>query len=467
MISQTLEGRYVDKEKLVKLLKALFGVGNFSIKDVDDSFKLSAPRKLTQEIRDADVDVFIFLRQEYSWGRLLITEDTFGKILDSCNAFPEFNDHVSSFAFKTSDCDEHFATCDRRVNVSAQAGQDDHNCYELCYLLRYPARHGRKSGYPFSLRQTAVYQRFDDVRKTSKWIFVQAPDDFSNELRNSLSSGNQERSPRDIHRCAFALAEQEWRDYICYLDAELRVLEEKALFVDVDVYSECDYLVAFADSQKLQRLRRRLVKCKEVLDCCLEIALRCQTHWQDLCSRGMLESREDNTELGSYISRIKTHKRGIEAIQEHTEGIATLLSQILNYRNENMIVKSNEALNKNSDAMREIAIAAKADNELISVLIGKSQNDSHTVKVLTYIALIYLPASLVAEIFNSNLIQTTNGEPEAVGTHLVLSRSFWLYPSITLGLMVLTFVPIFGLLFNDRRLRRLPLKLLGNNKERD
>lgn len=95
---------------------------------------------------------------------------------------------------------------------------------ELCYLLRYPARHGRKSGYPFSLRQTAVYQRFDDVRKTSKWIFVQAPDDFSNELRNSLSSGNQERSPRDIHRCAFALAEQEWRDYICYLDAELRVL---------------------------------------------------------------------------------------------------------------------------------------------------------------------------------------------------------------------------------------------------
>lgn len=32
MISQTLEGRYVDKEKLVKLLKELFGVGNFQIK---------------------------------------------------------------------------------------------------------------------------------------------------------------------------------------------------------------------------------------------------------------------------------------------------------------------------------------------------------------------------------------------------------------------------------------------------
>ena len=72
------------------------------------------------------------------------------------------------------------------------------------------------------------------------------------------------------------------------------------------------------------------------------------------------------------------------------------LSQILNYRNEDMLVKSNDALQKSSDAMCEIALATKAENELMSGLIGKSQRDSHTVKVLTYAALIYLPASLVA-----------------------------------------------------------------------
>ena len=150
------------------------------------------------------------------------------------------------------------------------------------------------------------------------------------------------------------------------------------------------------------------------------------------------------------------------------------------------MLKSNEALNKSSDAMREIAIAAKAENELISTLIGKSQKDSHTVKVLTYIALIYLPASLVAvslvsvtasfdradrwifikEIFNSNLVQTTSGETGAVGSRLVLSRSFWLYPCITLGLMVLTFLPILGLLFHDR-LHGSSLNRFGNRKGRD
>lgn len=48
MFTQTLDGRYVEKEKLVKLLKDLFGVGNFQVKDMDDYFKLSAPRQLTQ-----------------------------------------------------------------------------------------------------------------------------------------------------------------------------------------------------------------------------------------------------------------------------------------------------------------------------------------------------------------------------------------------------------------------------------
>lgn len=32
MNTQTMDGRYVDREKLVKLLKNLFGAGNFQIK---------------------------------------------------------------------------------------------------------------------------------------------------------------------------------------------------------------------------------------------------------------------------------------------------------------------------------------------------------------------------------------------------------------------------------------------------
>ena len=96
---------------------------------------------------------------------------------------------------------------------------------ELCYLLRYPVRHGRKSGCPFSIRQMAIYQRFDHMKKTSRWIFVQAPDDFADELRSELLLKGREKIPAsNIYRQIFLVAEQEWRDYICYLDAELATL---------------------------------------------------------------------------------------------------------------------------------------------------------------------------------------------------------------------------------------------------
>ena len=55
---------------------------------------------------------------------------------------------------------------------------------------------------------------------------MQVPDDFANELRKQiLSLGQHEKIPaEDLHRKVFRIAEQEWRDYICYLDAELMTL---------------------------------------------------------------------------------------------------------------------------------------------------------------------------------------------------------------------------------------------------
>ncbi len=95
---------------------------------------------------------------------------------------------------------------------------------ELCYLLRYPARHGRQSACPFSIRQTVVYQRFDYHERSSKWILVQAPGDLAGDIRSSLSSEGLSLAPSEIHLRVFSIAERDWRDYICYLEDELRKL---------------------------------------------------------------------------------------------------------------------------------------------------------------------------------------------------------------------------------------------------
>ncbi|KAK1833966.1 hypothetical protein QBC39DRAFT_344811 [Podospora conica] len=45
--SQTLDRRYIDDEKLLTLLKSLFGIGNFTIEYDDDDVKLTIPYKLS------------------------------------------------------------------------------------------------------------------------------------------------------------------------------------------------------------------------------------------------------------------------------------------------------------------------------------------------------------------------------------------------------------------------------------
>ena len=97
---------------------------------------------------------------------------------------------------------------------------------ELCYLLRYPWRHGRKSGCPFSIRQMTVCQRFDHVKKTSRWIFVQAPDDLADELRSerALLKGQEQIPAHHIHRQILRVGEQEWHGYLCYLESEFAIL---------------------------------------------------------------------------------------------------------------------------------------------------------------------------------------------------------------------------------------------------
>ncbi len=60
-----------------------------------------------------------------------MTQDAFTKIMESCNAFAALGDQVASFASKTSDTDEHFYVCDKRVHQvkdMKEIDQSYHGC---------------------------------------------------------------------------------------------------------------------------------------------------------------------------------------------------------------------------------------------------------------------------------------------------------------------------------------------------
>lgn len=80
---------------------------------------------------------------------------------------------------------------------------------------------------------------------------------------------------------------------------------------------------------------------------------------------------------------------------ESSAGISQILFRILEYRNDETLISGNNALRNSSEDMKTIAVAAK-ENKSVAKILSESRKDSHMMKILTFVAMIYLPASLMA-----------------------------------------------------------------------
>ena len=58
--------------------------------------------------------------------------------------------------------------------------------------------------------------------------------------------------------------------------------------------------------------------------------------------------------------------------------------------------KTNEGIYKNGEVVTRLTMTARTETEAINRLTKESLRDSRFIKILTFIALLYLPASLIA-----------------------------------------------------------------------
>ena len=90
---------------------------------------------------------------------------------------------------------------------------------ELCYTLRYYEENGRASGNPWSLRQTAVYQKYDRQEDRWTWFLIQPSHSFLSQLESSLRQDAtcQSRCTSDplfIHKMCLTLGLSSFGEYV-------------------------------------------------------------------------------------------------------------------------------------------------------------------------------------------------------------------------------------------------------------
>lgn len=95
-------------------------------------------------------------------------------------------------------------------------------------MIKYPFYKSVEEGFdPWTVRQTAVYQKYDTETNQSTWIFLNATTDcaFQKRLATLLRNPAQmlafKRQPLLIHNVLLGSFFPLWRDYLAYYERKV------------------------------------------------------------------------------------------------------------------------------------------------------------------------------------------------------------------------------------------------------
>ncbi|KAI4256722.1 MAG: hypothetical protein LQ352_001963 [Teloschistes flavicans] len=278
------------------------------------------------ELDERGVSVVYIIRQAYTWDQFAINLEALQMILTFHQVFAPFLDCVHSFGIKTSEIDERWNGYRRSMRVEA-----DRQCtsYEFCYTLRYVIQNKRSSGPAWSVRRTAVYQQYYFEKRISKWILLQPPANSQkilSEAQAQRKEGGQQHPMRDQVVLLYSTATF-WGEYIMDLRKDLEKLNDKACFSRVGKPGSDYYATTFADSQRTQNIRQRLLRTLTFLDAGLEVAKGCVMHCRELeLFEQNISSQAVFSELEAYSSQMLSHRNMVSTLLEHSRGTMDLVS---------------------------------------------------------------------------------------------------------------------------------------------
>jgi hypothetical protein len=161
----------------------------------------------------------------------------------------------------------------------------------------------------------------------------------------------------------------------------------------------------------VQNSYRKLHKAQGAIESSLDIVWGLTTHYKQLIDLGILTPDcEPLVQFELCSAHLKNYQRSVASLVAYSQSISNLVrvsdldysvSSLTNPNNNKQLFRlldhrNDEVLHKNGEALRQISFSTQLASEDTKMLLGKTQEDSRSMKILTFIALIYLPASLVA-----------------------------------------------------------------------
>ncbi|KAF1839682.1 hypothetical protein BDW02DRAFT_563735 [Decorospora gaudefroyi] len=355
----------------------------------------------------------ILVPQRFSWDRLTISENALRKLIHHLNIFPVFVDLVCAFGKLTSEASDSLGGCYswQRDNVS-----------EFCYLLKNVERHGREdSEEPWSIRQLGVYHQQDVANGNDTFIILNPVVSFQQRLKDARSKTGRQPTWQDLHILALSHSTWQWRWYLTFWESKLTELISKAHVSQVGghkILEEMPVLtIEYSDFQDIQVIHDRMNAAKYILGSNVSVCKKAQDK--------LLGHRN----VDVFLEELKLQSSRAGNLLERTRSGSTLMQDIISFRGL-------DSLRTSSENSNEMARLADIDTKNMVKLTTKSQKDASTLKKVTWLTSIYLPASFVSQFLSMGYLTVNSKKSPA---SLRFAPEMWLFLVLTVLLLTMTF----------------------------
>ncbi|XEU94918.1 hypothetical protein FSHL1_000202 [Fusarium sambucinum] len=386
---------------------------------------------------------FFVIEPHYAWSTLPITRDGILSLFKELDVFPEIYRFLTAFGRKEFAQDESFGGLDTNITTTKSG---DCVTFELCYLLKYVAKvpDPPPGSFCWSIRHALIYQKVDTETKRSSHVLIRLSDPVKTELAASLKAeGATSRFVHDwtyLHTVCFKGVDADLRDMINYLDKEITNLSDRVMMFGVEPTKTDEINSVESSTRDFKSLQFVSDQARRVITCiqinmhtieCLQEKMNHIANWETLENLNGTTVLLSSTELSKALEEHRFACRNASAVLARATATSQFLRDTISLRNSEISRLNSEIVNQNT-----LMIARLAD------LSGR---DARVVKTLTVLALIFVPASFVADFLQMGFISIARESPMKwkADTDLKIYAILAL-PLITTTMLVYVFVEMIS-----------------------
>ncbi|KAI6747827.1 hypothetical protein FGRA07_09544 [Fusarium graminearum] len=390
----------VTQQDLRKHISRYYGQGN----DND------APHSRGQEslARCAKTSFFV-IEPHYGWSTLPITRDGLLSLFKELEVFPEIYRFLTAFGRKEFFQDESFGGFDARITST---GSSDFATFELCYLLKYVAKvtNPPPGSFCWAIRHTLVYQKVDTGTKRSSHILVRPSTPVTTALAASLrADGATSMFVSDwtyLHNVCFRSVDADFRNMINFLDEEITNLSDRVVMFGVELSNTNEINSVQSSTRDFKSLQFISDRARRVITC-IEINIHTIECLRDKMNRFANWDTFDNpndtpiyrllTDLSKSLEEHRFACRNALAVLARAVATTQFLRDTISLRNSEINKSSSETVSENTRTIARLA--------------NLSGRDARVVKTLTVLALVFVPASFVADFVQMGFVTISQESP--------------------------------------------------------